>query len=105
MYSKFLDTHAAQGALLSHLRSKTPGVIPPPEVEPTNSDLEDGDDTVQLTENEDEDENMDIEKRPDMKIPTGLNVTDFAASVPQSSSPNMDENNDSDASSDLIIGD
>ena len=88
-YSKFLDTHAAQGALLSHLRSKTPGVVPPPEVEPTNSDLEDGDDTVQLTENEDEDENMDmdIEKRPDMNIPTGLNVTNFAASVPRSSSP------------------
>ena len=87
-YSKFLDTHEAQGALLSHLRSKTPGIVPPPEVEPTNSDLEDGDDTVQLTENEDEDENMDmdIEKRPDMNIPTGLNVTNFAASVPQSSS-------------------
>ena len=67
-YSKFLDAHAAQGALLSHLRSKTPGVVPPPKVEPTNSDLEEGDDTVQLTENEDEDENMDmdIEKRPDI---------------------------------------
>ena len=40
-----------------------------------------------------------------MNIPTGLNITDFAASVPQSSLPKMDENNDSDASSDLIVGD
>ena len=48
---------------------------------------------------------MDIEKRPDMNIPTGLNVTDFAESVPQNSSPKMDENNNSDASSDLIVGD
>ena len=79
-YSQFLDTHAANGALLSHLRTKTPGVIPPPELEPTNSEFEDGNDTVQLTENEDMD--MDMENRPDMDIPTGLNATDFEASVP-----------------------
>ena len=52
--------------------------------EPKHLELEDGDDTVQLTENEDHDEEMDMEigNRPDMDIPTGLNVTDFAASVP-----------------------
>ena len=81
-YSQFLDAHAANGALLSHLRTKTPGVIPPPELEPTNSELEDGDDTVQLTEDEEMD--MDMENRPDMDIPTGFNATDFAASVPWS---------------------
>ena len=47
---------------------------------------------------------MDMENRPDMDIPTGLNATDFAASVPRSSSPKKDENNASDASSDLIVG-
>ena len=101
-YSKFLDAHAVDGALLSHLRTKTPGAVPPPELEPTNSELEDGDDTVQLTEDEDID--MDMENRPDMDIPIGLNATDFAASVPRSSSPKKDENNASDASSDLIVG-
>ena len=79
-YSKFLNAHAADGSLLSHLRTKTPGAVPPPELEPTNSELDDGDDTVQLTEDDEID--MDTENRPDMDIPIGLNATDFAASVP-----------------------
>ena len=53
---------------------------------------------------EDDEIDMDMENRPDMDIPIGLNATDFAASVPRSSSPKRDDNNASDASSDLMVG-
>ena len=51
-------------------------------------------------------EDMDSETGPDMDIPTGLSDgAAFASGVQQSSSSKIDEKNDSDASSDLIVGD
>ena len=98
-YQSFLDKYTKQGVLLSHLHSKTPGgaiqVKPVPATQPDTepTDCESSDDVAN-----------------DMDIPTGLNDTDLpqqmdvSANVSQASSAEvLQDNNASDASSEVII--